>query len=195
MLPSSPIVSWLLTYRYAIVYPLTIVQGPIVMLIGGFLVRLGFFSFWPIYLTIVAADLTGDVLWYYVGHHGARKIINKYGRFIGITEENVERAEKFFHEHQGKILFISKLTTGFGLAIAVLIAAGAARVPFRKYLTINFFGEFVWAGALMGIGFFFGHLYTLVDRSLHWAFIIGLVIIVAGVAYGFSKFVRTKFNP
>ena len=193
MLPSSPIVAWLVTYRYLIAYPLAIVEGPLVMMASGFLVRLGFFDFWPIYFTLIAGDLTGDVIWYYVGHYGGRPLVEKYGHFVSITPENVDRAVDFFHEHQGKILFISKLTTGFGFAIATLIAAGAARVPFKKYITINFLGEFIWAGFLFAIGYAFANLYALVDKGLRWMFIIAMIVIILAAVWGFAKFMRGRF--
>lgn len=191
---AAPFVQSLLTYRYWIAYPLAIVEGPIVMMASGFLVRLNFFDFWPIYLVLIAGDLTGDVIWYMVGRHGGRPLIEKYGHWMNISPENVDRAQEFFHEHQTKILFISKLTTGFGFAIATLIAAGAAKVPFKKYITINFFGEFIWAGFLFAIGYFFGNLYTLVDKSLRWGFIIGLIIVAALAVYGFSQAMKKRFG-
>lgn len=190
---TSTIISWLLAYRYPIAYPLAIIEGPVLMLASGFLVRLGFLEFWPIYLVLIAGDLTADALWYWIGHRGARPLIEKYGRFISVTEENVERAEKFFHNHQIKILFISKITMGFGFALATLIAAGAARVPFKKYLTVNFFGQFIWTGILMGAGYFLGHLYTVVDKGLRLAFAAAAFVIVAAAVYGFGKFMRKKF--
>ena len=191
---SSPLIAWLIAYRYAIVYPLTIGFGPPVVLISGFLLRLGVFSFWPIYILVLMGDLTGDVVWYLVGRHGARKLIRKYGHWFSVTENNVDTAEKFFHKHQTKILFISKLTTGFGFAVATLIAAGAAKVPFKKYMTINILGGFIWVGFLVATGYFFGHLYTLIDSSLRWGFIVGLVILIALFSYGIGKAARKRFG-
>lgn len=190
---ASPLIGWLLTYRYSIAYPLAIAEGPILMLVSGFLVHMGFFDFWPIYFILMAGDLTGDIFWYNVGRHGARSLIDKYGHFLNLTTENVERAERFFHNHQVKILFISKITMGFGFALATLVAAGAVRVPFKKYMTVNFLGQFIWTAFLMGIGFFFGQLYVLVDKSLRWAFIVAVIVIVGLAAYGFSKYMRKRF--
>lgn len=192
-IPAS-IISWFIAYRYTIAYPLAIVEGPIAMVVAGFLVHLGVFDFWPIYLVMMAGDFTGDIIWYFVGRHGGRPLIEKYGKWMNITEESVERAESFFQEHQEKILIISKLTTGFGFAIATLIAAGAAKVPFKKYFIINFFGEFIWAGFLFGVGFFFGGLYGLVDKSLRWGFIIGLVLVAGFALWGFGRVMRKRFS-
>ncbi len=189
---ASPIISWLLAYRYPIAYPLAIAEGPVVMMISGFLVRLGFFAFLPIYFILMAGDLTGDVVWYNIGRHGARSFIEKYGKFFSVTEREVEKAEKFFNEHQAKILFISKITMGFGFALATLMAAGAARVSFKKYMLINFLGQFIWTGLLMAVGYFLGNLYVLVDQSLRWGFIGAVIVIGGALAYGFGKYLRKR---
>lgn len=191
---SSPIFAWLFAYRYPILYPLAIFEGPVVMMIAGLLVRTGFLAFWPAYLLVIAGDLTGDVVWYFAGRHGARPLINRFGKFLSLDAPTVEKLEGKFHQHQAKILFVSKITMGFGFAIATLIAAGAARVPFKKYFAINFFGEFIWAGVLMAVGFFLGHLYTLIDSSLRWAFIVALIVLGFLAAYGFGKAMRSRFK-
>ena len=191
---ASLLISWLLAFRYPIAYPLAIVEGPVIMMLSGFLVRVSFFSFWPIYLILMAGDLTGDVLWYLVGRHGARSFIDRYGRFFSISEENVEKAERFFQDHQGKILFFSKITMGFGFALATLIAAGAAKVPFKKYFLINFLGQFIWTGLLMAVGYFLGNLFFFVNRSLQWAFVIALIVIAALAIYGFGKYMRSQIR-
>ncbi len=188
----SQLVAWIHAYGYIIAYPIGIAEGPVAMMLSGFLVRLGILSFWPIYLILSEGDLTGDVLWYMIGRHGARQLIQKLGRFFSVTEENLERGERLFQKHQGKILFISKITMGFGFALGTLMAAGAARVPFKKYMTINLLGQFIWTGFLFAVGYFLGHLYTLVDKSLRWAFIGGMIVFAALAAYGFARFMRQK---
>lgn len=186
--------TWLVLYKYILVYPLTVVFGPPVVLISGFLLRLGIYTFWPIYFLVLAGDITGDVVWYLVGRHGARRLIEKYGKWFNLTEKSVLYAEKFFKDNQAKILFISKITTGFGLAIATLIAAGAAKVPFKKYIAINILGGFIWIGFLIAIGYFFGNLYTLVNASFRWAFVIGLILLLGLSAYGFGKAARARLK-
>jgi membrane protein DedA with SNARE-associated domain len=164
-------------------------------MLSGFLVRTSFLAFWPAYLLLIAGDLTGDVIWYAVGRHGARPLIDRFGRFLSLTDKDIGKAEQLFHKHQTKVLFLSKITMGFGFALATLVAAGAAHIPFKKYMTINLVGEFLWAGMLMGAGFFLGNLYTLVDKSLRFAFAIALVVIAAAAAYGCTRYIRKRFQP
>jgi membrane protein DedA with SNARE-associated domain len=190
----SSFIAQVLLYRYPILFPLAVIEGPVLMIFSGFLVRIGTFEFWPAYLILMAGDLTGDVMWYLVGRHGARRIIGRYGKFFNLTESSVEKMEHLFHKHQGRILFISKITTGFGFAIATLIAAGAARVPFRKYLTINFLGEFIWVGILMGIGFFFGNVYTAVSKGFRWVAITGIIAFGITAMYFFSTAMKKRFK-
>lgn len=184
----------LLIYKYFIAFPLAIIEGPIVMVACGFLLRLGAFSFWPIYLALMLGDLLADIVWYFVGYHGARKFAVRWGKYFSITPESLEKLEVLFNNHQIKILFISKITMGFGFALATLVAAGMAKVPFKKYLLFNFLGGFVWTAMLIGAGYFFGHLYTLIDKSFKVAFVVFLSVMVVTALYGAGKYFKTHLS-
>ncbi len=192
-MPTS-VIAWLSAYRYPIVPLLAFFEGPVVMLVSGFFVRIGFFSFLPVYLLLIAGDFAGDIAWYFVGRHGARKLIYRFGRFFSLDEKSVERAEHFFHHNQVRILFISKITMGFGFAIATLVAAGAARVSFKKYFWVNLGGEFLWAGFLMGIGYFFGNFYIIMNKDLRWMFVIAMIVIATAAIYEFGKAMKKRFS-
>ena len=75
-------------------------------------------------------------MYYELGYYGRQRLINRWGHFLGITLERVERLEKHFEKHSGKTLIIGKLSHGVGAV--VLVAAGIARVPFRKFIWDNF---------------------------------------------------------
>jgi membrane protein DedA with SNARE-associated domain len=81
---------------------------------------------------------------------------------------------------------------GFGLALATLVAAGAAKVPFRKYALINITGGFIWTALLMGIGFFFGNFYLAVGESLRIFATVGAVILLLFAFWGFGRYARKR---
>ena len=57
----------LLTYRYVILVPLAIIEGPIVTIICGFLVTLKVFNPLLVYVVMVLGDIVGDGWPYYMG--------------------------------------------------------------------------------------------------------------------------------
>lgn len=192
-MPLEHLLTSLEAFKYPLVFLLAIVEGPMVMVASGMLYRLGAFNFLPIYFTLILGDFAADLGWYFVGKYGARKFIDKWGRYFSMTPEIVERLEKLFEQHHDKILFISKITMGFGFALATLMAAGMARVPLKRYALYNFLGGFVWTGILMSIGYFFGQIYSILDKGFRAAFVVFLIVFVLSLIYGLGKYFKARF--
>lgn len=189
----SEITSLILQYKYFIIFPLTVIEGPIVTVLSGFLYSVGYFSFIPLYLVLIAGDLIGDFFLYGIGYHFGRPLMKKHGTFLSIKKELFEKIEAKFHDHQNKILLISKMTMGFGFSHATLIGAGMVRIPFRKYALLNSIGGFVWTGFLLGVGYFFGNLYTVIEGKFKIVSVVALIIVVLAIFYGFSRYMRERF--
>jgi membrane protein DedA with SNARE-associated domain len=185
---------FLAPYKYLLIFCGALFEGPVVMVVSGFLVRMETFPFWPAYLVLIAGDLVADIGWYGLGRLARERVVDGVIKFFGATHESFEKLERVFNKHDLKILFISKITTGFGFAILTLLAAGAARVPFRRYLMMNFLGEFIWAGMLMGVGYLFGHAYTHVsDIASKIELIVGMIALAFAGAWLFSKLAKKFF--
>jgi len=187
-----PLFEWLLVYKYLLVFLLAIIEGPVVMTIGGFFLKLGHFAFWPLYLTLMAGDLAADAIWYGVGYYGALPLVRKYGKFLSISEELIKKTEDAFHRHQNKILFLSKITMGLGFALVILVTAGIVRIPFKKYLAFNAIGQIAWTGFLMSIGYFFGNLYLVINEGLRTMTAIAFGVLLVAIIYGVNRYLRTK---
>lgn len=177
-------------YKYILVLILSIIEGPVVMAFSGMLWKLSYFSFLPLYLSLMAGDLIADTFWYFVGYFAGYNFIKKYGLYFNISEDKLKKFNIFFTEHQSKILFLSKITMGFGFALLVLIAAGISKVPFKKYISINFLGQIIWTLLLMILGYFFGSLYLVIHKSLRFAFIILIFIILVFLIYGLNSYMK-----
>lgn len=184
----------LIKYKYFIIFPLTIVEGPIVMITSGFLLKLEYFYFWPLFFTLMAADLCGDIIWYCLGRYGGVRFVKRFGKYFSITEGIIEKVRHIFHGHKNKILFISKITTGFGFAPAVLFTAGFVRIPFKQYLIFNFLGQFVWTGALIFLGYSIGSAYLLsFGKGFEIAGLVAVIVIAVLLIYGMGKYFKGGF--
>ncbi len=175
---------------YLPVIVVAILEGPFLSIFFGILLHLGYFSFIPVYCALMLGDLIGDVVWYYIGYHYGRRAISRFGKRFKITESDVEKTEALFHKHKHKILFISKITNGFGFALVVLMTAGIARIPFKRYITINVVGQMIWSGILLGIGYFFSESYTRIESVAGKVFFIIATAVVFSLIYLYSKKMR-----
>lgn len=177
----SQLTAWLHTSKYFLAFFGAFTEGPLVMIAGGFLYRLGQFEFWPLYAALVGGDLAADIFWYTVGYHGAKRLIYRWGKFLGITPEIIDKLGHKFREHQTKILIFSKLTMGFGFALATLTTAGMVKVPFRRYTMINLIGGLIWVLFLIGVGYFFGNVYETIAQPFKIAFVV-VIVLAIGIA-------------
>jgi len=163
----------LTAYKYVFLFPAAFVEGPIVTVIAGFLSSLGIFNIFIAYAIVVAGDIVGDIMHYAFGYYGGQRFVKRWGRFLGVTSERVEQLEKHFEKHTGKTLIIGKLTQVVGAV--VLVAAGMARVPFRKFVWYNFISTLPKSLILLLIGYYSGESYVKISSYLDYT-AIGTVV-------------------
>jgi membrane protein DedA with SNARE-associated domain len=128
---------FVLTVGYPAMFIGSLVEGPALMILVGFFLRLGIFSFAPAFLFLWAGDVVGDFIWYGVGRYGVHRTIVRIGKLFGVSEELIEKIKDKFRKHEGKILFASKLTTGFGFSVFIVMAAWSHghRIFFRQRIS------------------------------------------------------------
>jgi membrane-associated protein len=163
----SSLVPWLLRYKYFVIFPIAVIEGPIITIICGFLASLGFLNLLAAYVLIVTGDLTGDTLYYLIGKFGREKFLKKFGHFIGLTLERVEKLEKHFEAHPKKTFAFGKIMHGPGTT--VLVAAGLAKVPYRTFLLGNILPTMAKSLLLILAGYYFGSAYLKFNSYLNYA--------------------------
>ena len=105
--------SLILTYSYWIILPLSIIEGPVVILFASFLASTGLLDISVVYLLGLLGDIIGDELHYLLGRFGGRTLIQKYGRYLGISEIDIFEAQhKYFGNGRSiwRVITLSKVT-------------------------------------------------------------------------------------
>ncbi len=185
------VLPWLIQYRYLLLFPIVVAEGPIVTVIAGFLVSLGYLDFPLTYTVAVMADLLGDSLYYFIGRLGAKRVADGWGQVLGISWDQIEKLKRHFERHVGKTLLLGKLTQGAGGLI--LVAAGAAEVPYPAFLWFNLLATLPKSLVLLLVGFYFGHAYRSIGTYLNIAALITIgVVVLAGLGYVFYGLRRRR---
>lgn len=186
------IVLWIDSSKYVLLFLGCLVEGPVVMMASGFLFSIGQFDFLPMYLTLVSGDFVADIGWYLLGRYGTRHAIFRFGRFVGLTPEILEKVENRFIKYHQKILIMSKLTMGLGFAVIVLMVAGMFKVPFKNYVFLNLVGGFIWTAFLLTVGYFFGSVFAIIPGPMKIVFVVFIFIVfILGIRYA-NKYLKKK---
>ena len=188
----STVIAIFLQYKYPALVVLSFFEGPYVMMMSGFLIKLGILAFIPAFIALSIGDIVADCVWYYVGYLFGNKFVKLFGRIFDITNESIESAKQLFSEHRKKILFGSKVTAGFGLSIATLITAGIVRAPFGEYMVLNLLGQLVWTAVMLSVGYFFGNLYIVIDNVFGKIFIVVIALIALYLLLRLGKHLGRK---
>lgn len=168
----------ILVYKYYFLFPAVIIEGPIITVIAGFLSVQGLMNFYLAFLVIVAGDLAGDAAYYALGRWGRKNFIEKYGKFIGISPAKIAGLENNFKSSGGKIIIFGKLAHGIGTVF--LVAAGASRMPFIKFMFYNLIATAPKSVILLLIGYFFGHAWSKIGDYFDY-FALGALILAIGL--------------
>jgi len=179
---------------YGVIVITSFFEGPILALLCGLLLRMGFLAIIPVYISLMLGDLLGDTVWYWIGYRFGPVFVKRFGRYFHVNEDNVKTVERIFRKHSSAILIVSKLTMGLGFALVTLITAGMARIPFHRYIMLNVIGQFVWTALLLSSGFFLGQLYVTFDNIFARISIIAFAVIVIVAIFRYAKFVRNRIT-
>lgn len=170
-----PIIQLLLTYKYLILIPLAILEGPIVSVIAGFLATQGIFNLFLLFFVMVTGDIIGDAIFYFIGYKG-----KKLFHYFNINEEKIEKAKIYFQNNHNKAIAASKIMWGIGTA--GLIAAGALRVSYKKYFKTCALYSLAQSFAMIILGVFFGQAYMIIgkyfDYYVAWVSILAIAFLL-----------------
>jgi membrane protein DedA with SNARE-associated domain len=141
-----------------------------------------------------ASAVVGDNIGYAIGRFGGRALVERWGKYVFITPERLDKAEKFFGRHGGKIITIARFIEGLREANGLI--AGITHMHWLKFFAFNALGAALWVGTWVSIGYFAGQhitpIYNAITRYSLYAAIAAVVLIAAWVLLRLRKRRRAK---
>ncbi len=126
----------------------------VIMPFAGYLASTGRFS---LVLAATAGAVgcnVGSTLAYAVGARGGRPLVERWGRTILLSPDDLDRAERFFRRFGGPAVLIGRLLPVVRTFIA--LPAGVARMPQLPFQVFTFVGSWPWCYALAYVGYLLG---------------------------------------
>lgn len=165
---------WVIGNSYTLLFIAMLIEGPVVTAAGAFGAALGALNLWVVFLLSIFGNLLPDFLYYFIGYWGREQFADKYGHYIGLTKERLQKAEKAIAKHSGKSLIAIKMIPL--LATPGLVAAGITKMDFRKFTWWSLVITVPSSLLYLVIGFYFGAAY---GQLVHYLNIGGYIIAAA----------------
>jgi len=137
-------------------------------------------------------NLIGSLAAYAVGAWGGRPLLLRFGRYVLISREEIDRAEHWFARYGDRAVFISRVLPVVRTFIS--LPAGVARMNVWRFSVLSFVGSFPWSLALAWGGFLLGENWERIREWMRPADIPILIVLAALVAWYVYRRVRTVFG-
>jgi membrane protein DedA with SNARE-associated domain len=101
------------------------------------------------------AAVAGNTVGYGLGCFGGRPLILRYGRYLFITGNRLERVETFFARYGRAIILAARFIDVFRQLNGIV--AGTTRMPFLRFQFYNVLGASAWVGFWCSLAYLLGH--------------------------------------
>ena len=149
--------------------------GDSMLFTAGLLASNGFSNLPLLCAGCFVAAVAGDQVGYVIGRRAGPALFRRPdSRFF--HKRNVERARAYFEEHGSKTIILARFIPVIRTFVPVV--AGVGEMEYRRFVTFNLVGGFIWAVGLTVVGFALGESIPNVDRYL-----LPMVLLIGAVSF------------
>lgn len=157
---------------------------------AGYLVYQGQLEFAPAVLAGMIGGLLGSGIAYGFGYWGGRPIIERYGRYVFLSQRHLDLSQRWFDAYGSKAAFFSRLLPVVRTFIS--LPAGFAKMPFGKFVLYTFLGSLPWTVGLLYAGMILGAQWQNVNSMGHQASIVVAVGLALLALYYYRRSHRSS---
>lgn len=164
--------------------------GHIAIISAGFLVKIGVLNLAWVLLVTIAMTTLGDILGFLLGRRYGYSLLTRYGKYIFLKEEHIEKAKNLINKHTGKSIILGKFSPVTRPLIPFIVGANGTHI--NKFWIYNIIGSTLWVVISILIGYVFGASYNAVAGSIGKFLSIAIVATIL-IIWGY-KLVNKRFH-
>jgi membrane protein DedA with SNARE-associated domain len=144
-----------------------------------------------LFLTIITATIgtyLGTFPFYLLGIWGEKavyKFLKKYGKYLFIEQEEVDKAFEFFNKYGKEVVLFGRLIPLVRTFIS--FPAGVARMPFWQFTVYTLMGSAIWSTILAVAGYLLGEnweiLLTLLSRYENIVLVLIVLVVIGYIVF------------
>lgn len=167
------------------------VPGETVLILGAVYAGAGRLNIVLVALLGFLGALVGDNVGFAIGHFAGRQLVERYGKYVLLTPERLDKATGFFERHGGKVITIARFVEGLRQANGII--AGTTGMHWAKFLAFNALGAALWVAVWTSAGYFSGnHINAIYNTATRYDTYLAIAVGVLLIAYVARRVVRGR---
>ena len=157
------------------------VPGETILIAGAIFAGAGRINIVALGVVAFFAAVTGDNIGFAIGHFGGRALALRFGKYVFLTEERLDKAERFFDRRGSIVITFARFVEGLRQANGII--AGITGMHWLRFVIFNAIGAALWVGTWITIGYFAGNNITTIYHyiTLYSYYVLaGLVVLIVG---------------
>ncbi len=167
------------------------IPSEVVLPLAGFFVGTGNLTFWGALLASTVGATVGAIVLYGLGRWGGRALVLRYGRWLCVSEENLDRARGWFVKHGVLVVLGARVVPGARSVVS--IPAGTSRMPLLRFTVLTAVGSAIWNALLIGAGYALGANWSAVRNWVgSYSDVVLVVVVAAAILYPLIRHLRRR---
>lgn len=150
-------------------------------------------TFIGVMLAVTIGAAVSSLGCYLIGAWGGRPLLDRYGRYVRIQPDDLDRADAWFARHGDWAVFFARFVPL--LRSLISYPAGVARMPLGRFMVFSVLGSIPWNLALVTAGRLLGENYEALDQAIRPFEIVIYVAVVVGGALILIRWARGRGSP
>ena len=173
------------------------IPSELVLPLAGFVAGRGDASVVGMAAAATVGSVVGALVLYWIsaaiGPERLRAFVVRYGRWLGVKEADLDRAEAWFDKRSDIAVLVCRCVPL--VRSLVSIPAGFRRMPIWRFIVFTAIGSAVWNIALVGAGALLGERWEQVGDVVGSLQTVVIVVIAAGLAwFVWKRFVSPRWG-
>ena len=158
------------------------VPGETILIAGAVYAGAGRLNVVAVGVAAFIAAIIGDNIGFAIGHFGGRALALRWGKYVFLTEERLDKAEAFFDRRGAIVITFARFVEGLRQANGII--AGITGMHWLRFLIFNAIGAALWVGTWVSLGYFAGdHITTIYHYITLYSYYVLIALAVLLVGY------------
>ena len=148
--------------------------GDSLLITAGILAAGGFLPLRWLLLPVMLCAIVGDQIGYWIGRSAGAALYKRQDSFF-FRRSHLQRAHDFYEKYGGRAVIFARFVPIVRTFCPPV--AGAARMPYGRYVMFDIFGGIFWVGAMILGGYSLGRSVPNIGKYIHY--VIAVVVLVS----------------